>query len=46
MLSDFKFKIVLTGGYANFFKKIVKKKIIVDQDITVKGIAKVYKELL
>ena len=41
-----KFKIVLTGGYANFFKKIVKKKIIVDQDITVKGIAKVYKELL
>ena len=41
-----KFKIVLTGGYAIFFKKIVKKKIIVDQDITVKGIAKVYKELL
>ena len=41
-----KYKIVLTGGYANFFKKIFKKKIIIDQDITVKGIANVYKELL
>ena len=41
-----KFKIVLTGGYANFFKKIFNKKVIVDQDITVKGISKVYKELL
>ena len=40
------YKIVLTGGYANFFKKIIKKKVIVDQDITVKGISKVYKELL
>ena len=41
-----KYKIVLTGGYANFFKKIFNKKVIVDQDITVKGISKVYKELL
>ena len=40
------YKIVLTGGYANFFKKIIKKKVIVDQDITVKGISKVYKELI
>ena len=41
-----KYKIILTGGYANFFKKMIKKKAIVDQDITVKGISNVYKELL
>ena len=41
-----KYKLILTGGYANFFKKIIKKKAIVDQDITIKGIAKVYKELI
>jgi type III pantothenate kinase len=41
-----KFKIILTGGYANFFKKMVKKNVTVDQDITVKGIANVYKELI
>ncbi len=41
-----KFKIILTGGYANFFKKMIKKNVIVDKDITVKGIANVYKELI
>ncbi len=41
-----KYKIILTGGYANFFKKIVKRKSIVDQNITIKGVAKVFKELL
>ena len=41
-----KFKIILTGGYANFFKKMIKKNATVDQDITVKGISNVYKELL
>ena len=41
-----KYKIILTGGYAIFFKKIIKKKTIVDQDITIKGISKVYRELL
>ena len=40
------FKIILTGGFANFFKKIIKKNATVDQDITVKGIANVYKELI
>ena len=40
------FKIILTGGYANFFKKMIKKDVTVDQDITIKGIANVYKELL
>jgi type III pantothenate kinase len=41
-----KFKIILTGGYANFFKKMIKKNVTVDQDITIKGIANVYKELI
>jgi type III pantothenate kinase len=40
------FKIILTGGYANFFKKMIKKNVTVDQDITIKGIANVYKELI
>ena len=40
------YKIILTGGYANFFKGIIKKKISIDQDITIKGIAKVYKEFI
>ena len=31
---------------ANFFKKILKGKILIDQNITVKGIAKVYKEFI
>tara|TARA_B100000674_G_scaffold206050_1_gene168385 strand:- start:1127 stop:1873 length:747 start_codon:yes stop_codon:yes gene_type:complete len=38
-----RYKIILTGGYANFFKKIIKKRSIIDQDITIKGISKVYK---
>tara|TARA_B100001093_G_scaffold42996_2_gene36498 strand:- start:507 stop:1253 length:747 start_codon:yes stop_codon:yes gene_type:complete len=41
-----KYKIILTGGFANFFKKMIATKVIVDQDITVKGIANVYKELI
>ena len=40
------YKIILTGGYANLFKKIIKRRTIVDQDITIKGISKVYKKLL
>ena len=40
------YKILLTGGYANFFKKIIKRKSFIDQNITVNGIAKVYKELI
>jgi len=40
------YKIILTGGYANFFNGIIKKKISIDQDITIKGIAKVYKEFI
>ncbi len=40
------YKIILTGGYAKFFKKIIKRKTIVDQNITIKGISQVYKELI
>jgi type III pantothenate kinase len=40
------YKIILTGGYAKIFKKFIKKKTIVDQNITIKGIAKVLKVLL
>ena len=32
--------------YATFFKKIIKKKAIIDQNITIKGVSKVYKEFL
>ena len=41
-----KYKIISTGGYAGFFKRIIKKKISIDQDITIKGITKVYKEFI
>ena len=41
-----KYKIILTGGYANFFKKVIKKSVSIDKDITMKGIASVYKELI
>ncbi len=41
-----KYKIIVTGGYANFFKKMIKIKSEIDQNITIKGITKVYKELL
>ena len=40
------YKILLTGGYANFFKKFIKRKSFIDQNITVNGIAKAYKELI
>ena len=40
------YKIILTGGYAKLFKKIIKRKTIVDQNITIKGVSKVYREFL
>ena len=40
------YKIILTGGYANLFKKFIKKKTIIDQNITIKGISKVYMKFL
>ncbi len=44
--SKIKYKILLTGGYAKFFKKMVKKNVVIEQDITIKGIANAYKELV
>ena len=40
------YQIILTGGYAKLFKKFIKRKTEVDQDVTIKGTAKVFKELL
>ena len=40
------YKIILTGGYSKLFKKHISKKSVVDNDITTKGIIKVYKDLL
>ena len=40
------FKIILTGGYADFFKNSIKKKVLIDQNITIKGITKIYKKFL
>ena len=40
------YRIILTGGYAKLFKKFIKKKTEIDQNITIKGIAKVFRELL
>ena len=40
------FKIILTGGYANIFKNSIQKKVLIDQNITIKGIAKIYKKFL
>ena len=41
-----KYKIILTGGYANLFKKIIKRRTIVDQNITIKGVSAVYRKFL
>ena len=36
----------ITSNITNLFKKVIKKRVIVDQNITIKGVSKVYKELL
>ena len=40
------YKIILTGGYANFFKKYINYKTTIDKDITIKGLAIIFKKLL
>ena len=40
------YKIILTGGYANLFKNIIKRRTIIDQNITIKGVSKVYRKFL
>ena len=44
--SNLKFKIILTGGYAKLFKQYIKNKTTIDQDITIKGIASIFKKIL
>tara|TARA_B100000963_G_scaffold358270_1_gene382494 strand:- start:3076 stop:3825 length:750 start_codon:yes stop_codon:yes gene_type:complete len=45
--SNNNYKIILTGGYAKLFKRhIHKRKVLIDQNITIKGIAKILKKLL
>ena len=41
-----KYIIILTGGYANLFKKIIKRRTIVDQNITIKGVSEVYRKFI
>ena len=40
------FQIILTGGYASMFKKYIYKQTIIEENITIKGIIKIYKEFL
>ena len=46
LITKTNYKIILTGGYANLFKKYLVNKPIVDQNITIEGIAKIYREVL
>lgn len=41
-----RYKVILTGGYAALFRKYIKIKTNIDQNITIKGIIKIYKEFL
>ena len=40
------YKIILTGGYAKLFSKFIKKKVMIDQNITIKGVARIFKDFL
>jgi len=40
------FKIVLTGGYSYLFKNRLIKKAYIDNDVTMQGIIKIYKDFL
>ncbi|MDA9624536.1 hypothetical protein N9S62_04595, partial [Pelagibacteraceae bacterium] len=46
LITKTNYKIILTGGYANLFKKYLDNKPIVDQNITIEGITKIYREVL
>ena len=39
-----KYKIIYTGGYADLFKKSIRRSFIVDRNITIKGIIEIFKE--
>ena len=38
-----KYKIIITGGFSNLFKKSIKAKVIENKDITIKGLIKISK---
>ena len=38
-----KYKIIFTGGYADLFKKAIKRNFIIDKNITMKGIIEIFK---
>ena len=40
------FKVILTGGYSNLFKNKIFKQAIIENDITIQGILKVYRKFL
>ena len=40
------FKIVLTGGYSYLFKKHLYKKATIENDITIQGIIKIYRDFI
>jgi len=44
--SNLNYKVILTGGYSSLFKKHISKKSTIDNNVTIKGIIKVYKDLL
>ena len=44
--SKLRYKVILTGGYSKLFKKHINEKSIIDNNITTKGIIKIYKDLL
>ena len=46
LASKTRYKIILTGGYANFYKKYIHRKSVIDENITIKGIIEIYKTLL
>ena len=39
-----KYKIIFTGGYADLFKKSIRRSYTVDRNITIKGIIEIFKE--
>ncbi len=44
--SKIKYKIILTGGHAKLFKNHIHYQTIIDQNITIKGVAKVFEKLI
>ena len=41
-----KYRIVLTGGYSEIFKKFIHQKTIINKNITIEGIIQIYKLFL